>query len=84
MDNLNYDEAFSLQKALIKEGNIAWETFIAMDSDARKAYLESRRDSLLQLSIEEQKALAESAKNRQKDINKTNSAYMMDIRYWAC
>jgi hypothetical protein len=32
---------------LIKDGNDAWENFLAKDADARAAYLESRRDFYL-------------------------------------
>ena len=77
-DNLDYDEAFALQEQLLADGDIAWESFVQMDGDARKAYLESRKQAALDAAIVAQKELAKNASDRQKEVYATEEEYNKD------
>lgn len=49
-ESLSYDDAFKLQSTLLAEGDEAWDEFIKLDFDQRKAFLEARKHSSLVLA----------------------------------
>lgn len=77
-DNLSYDEALALQQSLLKDGNIEWEAFVNMDADARKTYLESRKEASMAAAKLAQKQLAATARKQQEQLYVTEEDYKDD------
>lgn len=77
-DDLSYDEALALQQSLLKDGDIEWKAFVNMDADARKTYLESRKEASMAAAKLAQEQLAAAAREQQEQLYVTEEDYKKD------